>query len=151
MGWRLIGAFAAACGIVFLLTVASASLIDWWDDRERSDDPARNAQPVSTLTGYSAVDLAQLLGEPRYSLPEPVALPPPPPLATRTINGFVIVEVSVDAEGRASEARVIEAEPAGLYEQQAVQDALDAFYPAGAPGTRDAVIRFSLPDPSAAR
>lgn len=144
MGVRLFGAFAGACGVVLVLTIISASLIRWWDDRERSSDPARNAQPVSLLSGYSSVDLADLLGEPRYKLPELPSGPPPPPLATRQISGVVIVEVVVDETGRALDAKVVEATPSGFYENEAKRDALGAIYPAGAPGTRDAIIRFSV-------
>ncbi|MFK8052269.1 MAG: energy transducer TonB [Woeseiaceae bacterium] len=143
MGNRLLGAFAGACVVVALLTVISASLIRWWDDRERSNDPARNAQPVA-LAGYSSLDLAEILGEPRYQLPEAPVAPPPPPLSARQISGFVIVEVVVDEQGRATSAKVVTATPSGLYEDQAVRDALDGIYPANAPGRQDAVIRFSV-------
>ncbi|MEL7296212.1 MAG: energy transducer TonB [Pseudomonadota bacterium] len=141
---RLIPAFIGACGVVFVLTAISASLIQWWDDRERSDDPVQRAQPVSLLSGYSSLDLAELLGEPRYQLPSAPTPLPPPPLAARKISGFVIVEVTVNAEGRAINATIAEAEPAGWYEQQALREALAGSYPSGSPGTRDTVIRFSV-------
>lgn len=141
---RLAGAFVGACVVVFLLTAGSASLIKWWDDRERNEDDIVTLHPVSGVSGFSSVDLAELLGEPKYQLPEAPRAPIPPPLAGREISGFVIVEVTVNADGNPINATVVEAEPAGIYEQQAIRDALAETYTAGAPGKQDTVIRFSV-------
>lgn len=143
---RLAGAFAGACVVVLALTLIGAALIRLFDDNRRDPD-AITAHPVSTLVGYDSVDLAELLNEPRYQLPELEAPPPPlpPPRAERRISGFVMVEVVVDAEGRAEQARVIEAAPSGVYEAQAIEDALAGSYEAGRPGVQDTIVRFSVP------
>lgn len=147
---RLAGAFGGACVVVLVLTLIGAAMIRLFDeDRRRSDDDI-TAHPVSLLAGYDSVDLAELLGEPRYQLPElepppPMPLPEPEPREPRRVSGFVMVEVTVDAEGRATDARVIDAAPSGVYERQAVAEALAGRYEAGVPGRRDTVVRFSVP------
>ena len=141
---RLAGAFVGACVVVFLLTAGSASLIKWWDDRERDENSIVKLHPVSGVSGFSSVDLAELLGEPKYQLPEAPRAPIPPPLAGREISGFVIVEVTVNDAGNPVNATIVQAEPAGIYEQQAIRDALAGSYAAGAPGKQDTVIRFSV-------
>ncbi|MEO1596180.1 MAG: TonB family protein [Pseudomonadota bacterium] len=150
---RLAGAFAGACVVVLALTLSAAALIRLFDD-ERRDPDAITAHPVQAL-GYDSVDLAELLDEPRYQLPDleppPPALPPATPRAERQVSGFVMVEVTVDAEGRATDARVIDAAPAGVYEGQAVAEALAGRYEAGLPGRRDTVVRFSVPADASAR
>ena len=149
---RLAGAFAGACVVVLALTLTAAALIRLFDD-ERRDPDAITAHPVQAL-GYDSVDLAELLGEPRYQLPDlepPPALPPVAPRAERQVSGFVMVEVPVDANGRATDARVIDAAPAGVYEREAVAEALAGQYESGLPGRRDTVVRFSVPADDAAR
>ncbi len=147
MAVRLAGGFAGACVVVLSLSLFASWLIRLFEEREVEDTIV--AHPVDLLSGYSSVDLNELMGEPRYQLP---AFEPPPPLpiqpvATpeRTINGFVMIEVDVDAQGHATAARVIDATPTGLYEQQAIEEALAAEYPAGNAGARDTLIRFSVP------
>ncbi len=150
MSVRLAGAFGGACVVVLVLTLIGAAMIRLFDDDRRRDEDDVDAHPVSRLVGYDSVDLAELLGEPRYQLPE---LEPPPliplpevtPREPRRVSGFVMVEVTVDAEGRATDARVIDAAPAGVYEQEAVAEALAGTYEAGVPGRRDTVVRFSVP------
>ena len=150
---RLAGAFGGACVVVLVLTLVGAGLIRLFDDNRRSEDDI-TAHPVSRLVGYDSVDLAELLGEPRYQLPD---LEPPPPLPasapreSRRVSGFVMLEVMVDAEGRATDARVIDAAPAGVYEREAVAEALADRYEAGVPGPRDTVVRFSVPADDASR
>lgn len=144
---RIAGAFAGACVIVVVLSLIGAGLIRLWDDDRGSEDDL-TAHPVSLLVGYDSVDIAELLGEPRYQLPDlepPPPLPAPEPREPRRISGFVMVEVLVDAEGRATDARVIDAAPAGIYEREAVAEALAGRYEAGVPGRRDTVVRFSVP------
>ena len=151
---RFAGAFAGACVIVLALTLTAAGLIRLWDDGGGREDDV-TAHPVSLLVGYDSVDLAELLDEPRYQLPEleapPPALPAPAPREERRVSGFVMVEVTVDADGRPLDARVIDAAPSGVYEAQAVREALAASYEAGAPGRRDTIVRFSVPADEAAR
>ncbi|MEM7611476.1 MAG: energy transducer TonB [Pseudomonadota bacterium] len=139
---RLLGAFAGACCVVLSLSLFASWLIKLFDERE---DDGIESHPVELLVGYSSLDLAELLGEPRHQLPELAPPPPPVALAPRTVSGFVMLEVDVDEHGRARDARIIEATPPGVYEQQAVREALAAEYPAGSPGVRDSLVRFSVP------
>ena len=151
---RLAGAFGGACVVVLVLSLIGAGMIRLFDEDRRGDDDV-TSHPVSLLAGYDSVDLAELLGEPRYQLPEleppPPVLPAPEPRAPRRVSGFVMVEVMVDADGRATDARVIDAAPAGVYERQAVAEALAGRYEAGVPGRRDTVVRFSVPVDDGAR
>lgn len=143
---RLAIAFVGGCVVALILALLGASLANLWGQKNAEDDLL--AVPVELLYNYSRADLAEILGEPRFGLPEiddevPLALPPPS--SQREVRGFVMLEVDVDAEGKPLDARVVAGAPAGVYERQAVQQALALQYSAGEPGNRQQVIRFSLP------
>lgn len=144
MSVRLIGAFVGGCAVALGLSLFAAYLIHVVDDRR--DDDMIEAHPVDLLLGYDQLDLKELLGEPRYELPD---IAPPPELPefrprSSEIRGFVMLSVEVDADGRATDARVLTAEPSGIYEREAVAEALAMSWPAGTPGQRDHVVRFSV-------
>lgn len=139
---RLLGAFAGACVVVFFLTLFAASLVSRFQDEE---DDELVAHPVSRLVGYSSLDLAELLGEPRRALPE---LRPPPPAITlpdREVRGFVQLQVTTDASGKVVEAAVVSAAPEGIFEEQALAIVRGRSYPAGPPGMTTEIVDFSVP------
>ena len=144
---RLAVAFAGGCAVALGLSLVAAGLVRVFDDRYQERGPV--AHSVDVLVGYDRLDLKELLGEPRHALPElPPAPPlPPPAVRERTVRGFVMLSVDVDDEGRVRDARVVSAQPAGLYESQAIAEALAQTWPAGAAGPRDAVIRFETTRP----
>ena len=128
--------------------------VQLWGGFERAtsdDEIAVEAHPLDLLVGYDSLDVAELLGEPRRRLPELEAPPPMlEPVAPagvtdeRERRGFVQVEVEVDASGRPVDARVLQAAPAGVYEDDALAQVLDERYPAGEPGTRIRIVDFTV-------
>ncbi|MEO0575216.1 MAG: energy transducer TonB [Pseudomonadota bacterium] len=143
---RLVFAFVGGCVVALGLALLGASLANVWGQKNAEEDLL--AVPVELLYNYSRADLAEILGEPRFGLPEiedEVPLSLPPPTSQREVRGFVMLEVSVDSDGRPIDAKVVAGAPTGVYEEQAVQQALALQYSAGEPGRRQQVIRFSLP------
>ncbi|MEM8547262.1 MAG: hypothetical protein AAGF46_03775 [Pseudomonadota bacterium] len=142
---RLIAALGGGIGMALVLSLIGAWLVNFFDVRERDTGPL--AYEVDVLTGYTQAELRELLGEPRYQLPEledaPLSLPPPQ--SERLVQGFVMLEVDVAADGRALDARVVAAAPEGLYEERAVAEALAIDYGRDNAGVRQQVIRFSMP------
>lgn len=139
---RLLGAFGGACVVVFFLSLIAASLVSRFGDDEEDE---LVAHPLSRLVGYSSLDLAELLGEPRRQVPE---LPPPPPaieLPKREVRGFVQLQVTVDAAGEVIDAAVVSAAPEGVYEAQALEAARAMTYPSGRPGVKSEIIDFTVP------
>lgn len=126
--------------------------VQLWGGFERAtgeEEIAVEAHPLDLLVGYDSLDVAELFGEPRRRLPE---LQPPPPMpesltppgSRREVRGFVQVEVEVDALGQPVDARVLEAAPAGVYEEDALAEVLSERYPPGEPGTRMRIVDFSI-------
>ena len=142
---RLGFAFMGGCTVALALSLIAAFLIHVVDDRR--DEDMIEAHPVDLLLGYDQLDLKELLGEPRYELPEVREAPELPTYRppVREIRGFVMLAVEVDAEGRSVDAQVLEAEPAGLFETEAITQALAERWPAGSPGIRDHVVQFTVP------
>ncbi len=127
--------------------------VQLWGGFERAtgdEEIAVDAHPLDLLIGYDSLDVAELLGEPRRRLPELEAPPPmleptaPAAASGRERRGFVQVEVEVDASGRPVDARVLQAAPAGVYEDDALAEVLDQRYPAGEPGTRIRIVDFTV-------
>lgn len=138
----MVGAFCGACVVVFCLALFAASLVSRFED-DGEDELV--AHPVSQLVGYSSLDLAELLGEPRRQLPE---LAPPPPaieLPAREVRGFVQLQLTVDMNGEVVDAAVVSAAPEGVYEAEALAAARSMTYPAGRPGVRSEIIDFAVP------
>ncbi|MEM9172186.1 MAG: hypothetical protein AAGA84_05720 [Pseudomonadota bacterium] len=143
---RLSAALFGGVGMALLLALVGAWLVNLFETRERDSSPL--AYEVDLLEGYTEADLAELLGQSRYQLPELADVPDdiaPTVIEPRQIRGFVMLELRVDAEGRPSDARVVAAAPEGIYEARAVDEALAATFTAGAPGLRSHVVRFSVP------
>jgi len=147
---RFLASFLAACVVVAAMLVVAVQLWGGFERATGEEEIPVQAHPLDLLVGYDSLDVAELMGEPRRSLPEleappPVLTPLPPPEAPgRELRGFVQVEVDVDARGRPVGARVLEAAPAGVYEEDALAEVLDQRYPAGEPGTRIRIVDFSV-------
>jgi TonB family protein len=89
------------------------------------------AHPVEVLSRSDRVDVAELIGAdqrqlPRRPTPQPVE---PLEIPRRQVTGFVQLEVSVDADGRVQSATVVNALPAGVYEEQALRQVQGRRYP----------------------
>lgn len=153
---RFLASFLAACVVVAAMLMVAVQLWGGFERATGEDEIAVEAHPLDLLVGYDSLDVAELLGEPRRRLPEleapPPMLEPAPPagVTERERQGFVQVEVEVDASGRPVDARVLRAAPAGVYEDDALAEVLGQRYPAGEPGTRIRIVDFTV-RPDAAR
>jgi TonB family protein len=119
------------------------------------DDGDFTAHPVRLLTAFERMDLGELLGESsRRTVPPP---PPPAPkfqLPGRATRGFVQLQVNVDESGRVTDVAVLDAMPAGVYEQDAVREVSRKLYPPAiregiaVPDTVTEIVEFSVPPES---
>jgi TonB family protein len=145
---RFVASFLAACGVVAAMLMIAVELWGGFERATGEEEIPLEAHPLDLLVGYDSLDVAELLGEPRRAMPELQAPPPmpepmtPPAPRPREVRGFVQVEVEVDARGRPVDARVLEAAPAGVYEEEALAEVLDERYPPGEPGTRIRIVDF---------
>ena len=114
---RFAGSVAVAVVIVSVLLVGGLYLFGAYE-------PQEEAHTATSVEMLSRIDLAELLGEEttrkRPQLPamediKPLVIP------RRTQSGFVQVEYVVDANGRVTEAQVVGAAPAGIYEDEALE------------------------------
>ena len=114
---RFAGSVAVAVVIVSVLLVGGLYLFGAYE-------PQEEAHTATSVEMLSRIDLAELLGEDttrkRPQLPamadiKPLVIP------RRTQSGFVQVEYVVDANGRVTEAQVVGAAPAGIYEDEALE------------------------------
>jgi hypothetical protein len=151
---RILGVVA---GVTVMLFATIALVMQLFDPPQRIEDAV-----YEHLTGdVGVVDLdadAELrkayeesirpTATPRVA-PEPP--PKPPPLPPRELRGFVQLEVSLDAQGRVVDARVIGAMPPGRYEAQALADVRLRRYPPividgkAVPGKFSEVVNFQVP------
>jgi hypothetical protein len=125
---RLLASAAIATVIVLALMV---SVLWAFGLFEREAEEVVYVHPVDMLSQSDRVDVAELVGGRERQLPrrpppraiEPMEVPP------REVAGFVQLEVEVDAHGRVQRADVVNALPAGVYEQQAVRQVRQRRYP----------------------
>lgn len=89
------------------------------------------AHPVEVLSRSDRVDVAELIGAEQRQLPRRPTPQPAEPLEIprRQVTGFVQLEVAVDADGRVQSATVVNALPAGVYEEQALRQVQGRRYP----------------------
>ena len=124
--------FAAAATVVVLVLMVGAL---WGFGLFDQPEDALDAHPVELLSQSDRVDLGALL---RPEVPQPPAPPPTPieplEIPAREVSGFVQVEVETDAEGRITRAEVVNALPAGIYEDQALRQVRQRRYPPRAGG-----------------
>jgi len=116
--------FVGSLGVAFCIVLAMlwfALEISGFADRDESR--VLETHDVTLLSESERLDLQELLGEGRYALtrpdtPDPVMAPAP----RTSERGFVRLDVSVDASGSVADVRVIDADPPGIYESQAVAE-----------------------------
>lgn len=150
MLFRFAGSFLVACLVVSLMLLVAVRLWGGFEG-DGAEETLPEAHPIDLLVGYDSLDVAELFGEPRRRLPE-LEAPPPAILSTvpgHRVDGFVQIEVEVDASGSVTGARVLESTPAGIYEDRALAIVSEEKFPAGQPGTRIRVIDFSAPSAQA--
>jgi len=145
---RFLFSAVIASVVVLGLLVASLAAFGLFDQPEET----LYVHPVEVLSQSDRVDVAELIGaEQDRRLPERRVAPPIEPLEIprREVSGFVQIEVEVDAQGRVREAQVVNALPAGVYEDQALRQVRQRRYPARAGGeTYIEVVPFKV-DPDA--
>ena len=116
----MVGSLGVALCIVLAMLWFGLEISGFTD----GDEPrALDAHDVTLLSESERRELQALLGEGRYGLtlpvkPDPVAAPAP----RISARGFVRLDVSVDASGNVADVRVIDADPPGIYESQAVAE-----------------------------
>lgn len=110
---------------------------------------------VELLSTIERAHYAAELGESRTR-----AAPKLPPLGDipavaiqREAQGFVQLEVIVDADGVVSDIRVLGATPAGVYEQQAIDQVRQRRYAPNAAGSERIleIVEFKVPGPTTER
>ena len=119
--------FAAAATVVVL---ALMTAVLWGFGLLDQPADELEAHPVELLSQSDRVDIGQLVGADRPRPPDP---PPravePLEIPARQVSGFVQVEVETDAQGRVTRAAVVNALPAGVYEEQALRQVQQRRYP----------------------
>jgi TonB family protein len=119
--------FAAAATVVVVVLMVGAL---WGFGLFDTPEDELEAHPVELLSQTDRVDLGALL---RPQPPQPPAPPPTPieplEIPAREVSGFVQIEVDTDAEGRITRAEVVNALPAGVYEDQALRQVRQRRYP----------------------
>lgn len=118
---RFAGSFAVALCVVIAMLWFSLEISGF---NERQQRRQLEAHEVSVLTEEQRHDFRELLGEERIG-PSPMLAPLAeiePLDLSRDVRGIVQLEVLVDAAGRVTDVRVIDASPAGVYEVQAVAE-----------------------------
>ena len=119
--------FAGAATVVVL--VLMVGVLWGFGLLDRPEDELE-AHPVELLSQTDRVDLGALLSRER-----PAPTPPPPrpveplEIPARQVSGFVQVEVETDAAGRVVRTEVVNALPAGVYEEQALRQLQQRRYP----------------------
>jgi len=136
-------------GTVLVLILMTGAL--WMFGIFHGKDDLHFTQSLRLLTDSERRDLADELGEgsasqrPRLPLLEDI---PPLEIPRHTQSGFVQLEFSVDSLGRVTDAEVVRAAPAGVYEQQALAILRSRRFKPEAPGTpgtrRIEIIDFDI-------
>lgn len=140
---RFVGFAGMASVVVLTLMVGVLWAFGLFDRPEESID----THPVELLSTSDRVDIAALLGQETRELPErqPAREIEPLVIPEREVTGFVQLEVAVDEAGRVRAAEVVNALPAGVYEEQALREVRQRRYPARPGGARHVeVVRFSV-------
>ncbi len=118
---RFAGSFGVALCVVTAMLWFSLEISGF---NERQQQRELEVHEVDVLTEAERRDFGELLGEQDIG-PSPMLAPLaqiPPLDLSRDVRGIVQLEVLVDAAGGVSAVRVIDASPAGIYEQQAIAE-----------------------------
>jgi len=129
---RFLVSAAIASAVVLAMMVSALWAFGLFDRAEE----VIYAHPVEILSHSDRVDVAELVGAPGRPVPaRPVERPVEPLVVPRReVSGFVQIEVEVDADGRVQRAEVVNALPAGVYEEQALRQVRRRRYPPRAGG-----------------
>lgn len=124
---RFLFSTAIASAVVLALLVSALWAFGVFDREEE----VIYAHPVEVLSQSDRVDVAELVGAPQRKMPaRPVERPVEPLVVPRReVSGFVQIEVEVDEDGRVQRAEVVNALPAGVYEEQALRQVRQRRYP----------------------
>ena len=114
---RFVFSFILGCIVVFTMLLTGLALFGVFDEDE---PPALLTYSVDPLTPAERRALTEQLGE---EINQP-SKPRPAPTLSRDITGFVQLEVLLADDGTVAGAKVLGATPAGVYEDQALQDVL---------------------------
>jgi TonB family protein len=122
--------FLAFAGAATVVVVALMVGVLWGFGLLDPPEDEIEAHPVQLLSQTDRVDLGALLAPERPQAPKP----PPPPvepleIPERQVSGFVQIEVETDAAGRVTRADVVNALPAGVFEEQALRQVQQRRYP----------------------
>ncbi len=148
---RIVVSIALATVVVLIITAVGLNIYGAFDD---GDAGSRTFHDLELLSESRRIDLAEELG--LATRPERPQLPamediPVFELPRRATSGFVQVEVAVDSDGRVTDARVVDATPPGVYEQQALEQIRQKRYTPDyvngqpVPGTRLEIVDFTVP------
>lgn len=145
---RFAGSFCLALLVVGLLLAMGVQV----QTRLEPERESLKFHDVELLTAIERANFADELGESRTR-----TAPKLPPLQDipaveiqREAQGFVQLEVIVDTTGSVRDIRVLGATPAGVYEQQAIDQVRQRRYsPADADAERILeIVEFKVPGPS---
>ena len=118
---RFAASFGVALCVVFAMLWFSLEVSGFNERQQRRE---LEVHEVDVLTDAQRLDVRDLLGG-RDIGPSPMLAPLaeiPSLDLSRDVRGIVQLEVLVDVAGSVSDVRVIDASPAGLYEQQAIAE-----------------------------
>jgi hypothetical protein len=143
---RWVVSILAGMTVTFLLTMFGVKSFN----RFKPDDDERKTHPLEILSRSDRIDLARLLGEEtgrrRPELPKLEDLPQLQ-IPERVSTGFVQLEVSVDADGRVSDAVVVGATaPREQVEQARAEVLQQGFEPATVDGHAIPSVRTEIVD-----
>jgi TonB family protein len=148
---RFAGSFCLALLVVAVLLAMGVQV----QTALEPEDESLKFHDVELLTAIERARFADELGESRTR-----TAPKLPPLKDipaveiqREVQGFVQLEVIVDASGGVSDIRVLGAAPAGVYEQQAMDQVLKRRYAPAAAGHERIleIVQFRVPAPNTER
>lgn len=124
---RFVGSFGVALCVVTAMLWFSLEISGFNERQQRRE---LDAHEVDVLTESEKRDFGELLGESDIG-PSPMLAPLaeiPALDLSRDVRGIVQLEVLIDAAGSVSSVRVIDASPAGIYEQQAIAEVQSRSY-----------------------
>ena len=118
---RFVGSFGIALCVVMAMLWFSLEISGFNERQQRRE---LEAHEVSVLTEDQRRDFRELLGDGQIR-PSPMLAPLAeiaPLDLNRDARGIVQLEVLVDSTGAVTDVRVIDASPAGVYEEQAIAE-----------------------------
>ena len=142
--------FAVSAVVAAVVVVALMVGVLWGFGLLDRPEDGIEAHQVEILSESSRLDVAELIEGPEgRRLPElpPLAEIPPLEVPQRTTEGFVQVEFEVDADGQVRRAEVVNALPAGIYEEEALRQVRSRRWAPDPRGARTLtqVVTFSVP------